>query len=789
MRNDMKYSDAEWEKISRILERYYGEWTSPDYPEAVSSRIPNTALLGNGNIGISSDGSSTVKSYRISKGDFWEYKNSPMPVGILSISAADATGEASAEFNEKEEILTARIITKQTFDGVPLEITSWMSAVSDVFVTEIKSCANDRDADLRVTLEGYVNGNRPVTAEVRDDCIIVTRSTLGAEADDPKSHTPVYISKTAIASRIIGADAVLSAGDTSAELTLHLPAGKTVYVVSAICGGGRTYDKHGKLWEGRREPTDDAFELVNTISCEDDAQKLYRAHFDWWKNYWMQSYVSLDTSDDDLAVLQKYYYAAQYLLGIGIREGYTAAGLYGIWHTNDVPFWHSDFHLNYNFISTYYGLPTSNRTSMLLPAVDALMEYVPQGIKNAGAVDQLFAVYEPFARELIEKGQVDAEKGISDAILYPVAIGPYGMTLEYNSYHHETVNAPFSAYPMIEYYNFTQDDTFMKDTLYVYLKHVITFLEHWLVEEEGKYTLYAGYNEGSWAKNPALELAVYKMCLSYGIKISEKLGVDGDRRENWKKIYAGLAEQPVVENFGNTGKTVLSLAEKEWVDNEWLPMSTPVPGDGNCIPLESIIPGEVFGYYSTADELEVLGNTIDVFSERGAWTQVNNFPKLSPVAVNARYDCRKIVAGLSNAIRRQMKKNMMIEDTVHGIEKAGAVEAVNNMMLLSDKGVIRLFGNWIEDRDAEFCRLRASGAFLFSAAYSGAAREIEEGALMYSEAGGKAVVASLWKDGMTVLDENGAVVETVRGTAPNHPEEITYTFAAEAGKTYRFVKA
>jgi hypothetical protein len=150
-----------------------------------------------------------VKSYRISKGDFWEYKNSPMPVGILSISTSDAVGEASAEFNEKEEILTARIITKQTFDGVPLEIRSWMAAVSDVFITEIKSCANDLDADLRITLEGYVNGNRPVTAEVRDDCIIVTRSTLGAEADDPKSHTPVYISKTAIASRIIGADAAL----------------------------------------------------------------------------------------------------------------------------------------------------------------------------------------------------------------------------------------------------------------------------------------------------------------------------------------------------------------------------------------------------------------------------------------------------------------------------------------------------------------------------------------------------------------------------------------------------
>ena len=187
--------------------------------------------------------------------------------------------------------------------------------------------------------------------------------------------------------------------------------------------------------------------------------------------------------------------------------------------------------------------------------------------------------------------------------------------------------------------------------------------------------------------------------------------------------------------------------------------------------------------------MEVLQNTIQVFSERGAWAQINNFPKLSPVAVNARYDCRKIIKGLTDAIRSQMQLNLMIDDRVHGIEKAGATEAVNNMMLLCDKGVIKLFGNWLEDKDAHFVRLRASGAFVFTAAYNGTLREIEEGVTMFSEAGETAAISSLWKEGMVILDENGDPVKTIVQPAPHHPEEIVYSFATEAGKTYTMKKS
>ncbi|MBR5680500.1 MAG: hypothetical protein IKX19_07575, partial [Clostridia bacterium] len=140
MQSTTKKTDAQWEELQGILAGCCGEWTSPDYPGAVNPRIPNTTLLGNGDVGISSDGSCEQKSYRISKGDFWEYRNAPLPVGILSVGAvSDSPANGSLDFRETEDILNARIVTEMTLAGVPMVIRSWMCAVRNLFVTEITS--------------------------------------------------------------------------------------------------------------------------------------------------------------------------------------------------------------------------------------------------------------------------------------------------------------------------------------------------------------------------------------------------------------------------------------------------------------------------------------------------------------------------------------------------------------------------------------------------------------------------------------------------------------------------
>ena len=70
--------DTEWETIQSIVGRYYGEFTDPTFPgqkgdlQGNEYLGPDTALMGNGDIGVHSGGSENEKIFYISKGNFWD---------------------------------------------------------------------------------------------------------------------------------------------------------------------------------------------------------------------------------------------------------------------------------------------------------------------------------------------------------------------------------------------------------------------------------------------------------------------------------------------------------------------------------------------------------------------------------------------------------------------------------------------------------------------------------------------------------------------------------------------
>ena len=927
--------DTEWEGVQSMLSQYYGEWTDTTYPGLFSNQIPDTALLGNGDIGITSGGDAVSKTFYISKGDFWAYKGSPLPIGGITLKSAETTAEPvislaqgkkavastshpnfpanravsgqwaagyegwvsevgnpqslhidlgtpttidriimrhdaaarpaetanitrsfkllagntesgvreiystdsntaavsditldtpvtarylrvdvlkgtqettddsrqnprarigqlelyntaeqdlgdsepapSAAFNEKQRLVDATVETHMTLAGGKVSMETYVMPEQNLLITALTS---ESETALSLAAETWatVNSNRPTSATVADNRVVVTRRTTGSTS----SNTAHYISEAALCTEVIGAkidSATKLSGDRGA-IHFTLNPGTTVYIVTAVAGGGQTYNHRGQL-NGETNPKQVAAELLSTAPAMLENAKA--THDAWWRDYWMQSYIQLDTTDRNLADIQKYYYAAQYLLGCMIREDTVAPGLYGLWHTTDTPSWNSDYHLNYNFIATFYGVLSSNRPEQARSAIQAILDYMPAGEAAAGSITELKKVKADFVQMKIDKGDIDPQKGIEGALLYPVGIGPYGMILD-TSYHNQTLNAAFSATLLTSYYHYSGDKEFLP-TMYDYLKKCARFYEVWLEREGDEYVLYAGYNEGSWAKNSAAELAMLKHVLREAIAAAEELEVDADKREQWQEMLDHLPAQPTAV-FG--GKEVLALAEQEYSNSVWSPMTNPVPGDGNIIPMESVLPATVLGYYSTAEELALMQQTIDVFSARGAWGQNNNFPKIFPIAVRARYNANTILQKLAEVIRQKMVANLRISDNTHGAEKCGTTQAINEMFLLSDSGVVKLFGNWPANKSASFTRLRAAGGFLVSAAYDGKAGEVTK-ATITSEKGGSITVAAPWQN-TKVLDENGEEVAVTAGTAPNHPDEVTYTFETEVGKTYTLVK-
>ena len=93
--------------------------------------------------------------------------------------------------------------------------------------------------------------------------------------------------------------------------------------------------------------------------------------------------ASAPSSDDPLSVLTKKEREVVELICLGYTNKDIASILYISEHTADYSMWRNDYHLNYNFIATFYGLCSANRSSMMLPAAKAIMEYVPVGIERA----------------------------------------------------------------------------------------------------------------------------------------------------------------------------------------------------------------------------------------------------------------------------------------------------------------------------------------------------------------------------------------------------------------------
>lgn len=92
---------GEWDSLKAKLSAYNAEWENADF-NAVTGCMPDSALLGNGDMGAVSSGSETQKTYLLTKGDFWNCGNmntnnlhgadpnriSPVSLGGITIESA-----------------------------------------------------------------------------------------------------------------------------------------------------------------------------------------------------------------------------------------------------------------------------------------------------------------------------------------------------------------------------------------------------------------------------------------------------------------------------------------------------------------------------------------------------------------------------------------------------------------------------------------------------------------------------------------------------------------------------
>ena len=708
----MSHYEGDWPDLKKILAPIVGVYEKP--PEnIVVNRYADGAMLGNGDAGVMVGGSYNELVLRIGKNDFWtddapintesSFKGvRPITVGGITLKFK-GTGSPSG-YRMEQDILNAEVRSTLTVDECTVRMKSWLAAAENILITDITI---DGDKPLSVAVSTWVPALDAFPIHKRWQRLHLISgyyaSDTGAEKDIIWSTRETYrgagvrwVSRAAIAARLPAPAAEITT-DQEFETTAYfsLEPAKTVTLVSAIQGG--------------RDVTDHLSGALSRLAAcdKDEIAKVHDAHLEWWKRYWLKSYVRLN---DEL--LERYYYGALYNIACCSREGKNAPGLLGNWITTDNPFCHSDYHLNYNFQAPYYGVYSANRTELAAPYYEAVLSYLPEARRRASD-DISSATKLPFPN------------GIRGA-LYPVGIGPWASTPDGN-YHNQVSNGTFAAIPLIWHYEFTQDIDFLRDKLYPLLLELADFWEDYLQEDEtGRYVVYAASYEGYQDVNPAQDLGFVRLLFTTLLSAAAELGRNADRWPRWREILEKLSDYPL---FTFQGKSVYNRSESA----EDLMVGNTTDN------LEFIHPAGCLGLTSEKERLQIARDTIRIMD---AWTQGNNVPKIFPQAVQVGYPIEETIARFKALMKTTFRNNLTLYQNGGGIETDGAVEAINLMLLQSNEGFLNLFPVWLTDRDASFKRLRARGAFLVSSEFrNGAVQGVE----IFSEKGKVCRIRCPWK--------------------------------------------
>jgi hypothetical protein len=337
--------------------------------------------------------------------------------------------------------------------------------------------------------------------------------------------------------------------------------------------------------------------------------------------------------------------------------------------------------------------------------------------------------------------------------------------------------------PSLFYYDYTQDEAFLRDQLYPNLREIDNFFRDYLTTSGNRLVMArSSAHESSDDLNPNLDVGFVRRVETFLIAASQHLGVDANLVPVWQNTLSKLAKYPTTTSGG---KTVYAMAEN--INGSTSPSALFKPGDQPINMEGSVFPGE--NLYVGGDPAQ-LKIAIDTLQQMNSWgvtsgqNKGNGFPKEFPIAARVGWPGADLVKKFDAAINAQWRRsNLTVAQSGGGIETSGSIEAVNSMLMQSVSGTIRLFADadWPSTKDAHFARLRAKGAFTVTAALAGGT---VGPVTITSDAGRPVKLKSPWSSGtvgVQKLDADG----NPAGAVPFTLTGGVIGFATTAGTSYR----
>lgn len=483
-----------------------------------------------------------------------------------------------------------------------------------------------------------------------------------------------------------------------------------------------------------------------------DREAVLAANRRAWAEYWGASSVAFDDEE-----LERMWYHNMYFFNCAVRADVTCPGIFANWsYSNIGTAWHGDYHLNYNTQQPFWLTFSSNH-------LDKNLAYV-------GLVESLMPISTAWARDYY---------GMRGAF-FPHSAYPVEMTMHpypVPDWGWEVFETPWMVQGLWWHYLYSGDVDYLRCRAFPPIKAAVEFLVDYMSRPEARSGQFA---DGKYHIFPTVPPELYG--LQPGFKYNYDTQIDITLAKYMFKAYLEAVEILKISRIekstvADVRRILAALPEYPTADGgKYGRVLTSVPGERGDIVynvpanLAVVFPGNEYGLHSSDSIKALVSNTIRAHQNEGGNDivflnlQKARMGMLDIEAFKRQVKYATLPGGTVTDATLQtggryddLTDNMYMAPMGVWFENFALAAVVNECLMQSYDGVIRLFPNWDKGARASFSTLRAQGAFLVSAtAGGGTVGEVE----IYSERGGECRMYNPWEEAAKVK-----VVDVVTGKA------------------------
>ena len=425
-----------------------------------------------------------------------------------------------ADFEARLSLQNADLKIKSSTPFADTEITSWVDANSNVWVID---CQADYKKTLpsgavnRISLERWGSCDFGGWYGSRDRDVA---NGLGTAKVNRQENDIILEEKFegglhfTIACRVLETPTeILRVSDRESSMITPLSSKQKYKILISVVSSNDSDN-----------PTQEAISLLDKAEVK-TLTALRKEHLSWWTHFWSKSFVHLADN-----YLENIYYIRRYLMGSSSRGKYPVPFNGGLWTTNyDHRQWATPHH--WNTQESYWGLAVQNDCDLLRPYIETYVNMIPQG------------------KALARK------KGTKDGLLITEAHDFSGNMVSANWRNMTTNYTPASQISKImwEYYAYTQDRDYLRNTIYPFMKEAAEFYLNFLQWDDVRKEFYiypAQPYEHEWSsklKNTITDRYMIESLFKNCIKAAQDLNMDKSKIKQWKHVISHLWAPPILD--------------------------------------------------------------------------------------------------------------------------------------------------------------------------------------------------------------------------------------------------